>query len=409
MANALKTLFTDIATAIRETLPDIGKMSPYSYPDNIRAVAAAGGGSSDLVKYVTFMSEDGTIELYKMPVLVGDDCKDPVTRSDIETPTKESTNTQNFTYSGWSLSKGGSADSSALENITEDTIVYVSFTASVRYYTVEFYSDDALEKTVQVTYGSDATELYTPEKDGYKFNGWSVDVSNVTSNITTQAVWVIDDGIIRDDWATVAANANSYKVGDKKEVTFTYADGSTETVYYRVVAKNVEEKKDGTPGVLTFMPDNLVYNAIKLASSSSEDSGEFYSNDTLKSTLELLLAALPTDLAEIIQPVKKDIDLFTGKYQYRKLFNPSAINVKGSTSGQEFEQFPEVEYEYFSAGNTSARTKLNNNTADDYWVNTLSRITSVAIFFKYVDNGVISSESNACNESHYLLPCFCVG
>ena len=57
MANALKTLFTDIATAIRETLVDVGKMSPNSFPDRIREVAQA-GGSSDLVKYVTFMSWD---------------------------------------------------------------------------------------------------------------------------------------------------------------------------------------------------------------------------------------------------------------------------------------------------------------------------------------------------------------
>lgn len=63
MANALKTLFTDIATAIRETLPDEPSMSPYNYPDKIRKVASTGGGTRTFVYkqgYVTATSETTT-------------------------------------------------------------------------------------------------------------------------------------------------------------------------------------------------------------------------------------------------------------------------------------------------------------------------------------------------------------
>ena len=43
MANALKTLFTDIATSIRGGLPDEGTMSPYSFPGKIDEIVASMG------------------------------------------------------------------------------------------------------------------------------------------------------------------------------------------------------------------------------------------------------------------------------------------------------------------------------------------------------------------------------
>ena len=250
MANALKTLFTDIATAIRETLPDVGKMSPNSFPDRIREVAQAGGGSSDLVKYVTFMSWDGTTELFKMPVLSGDDCKDPVVHGDIETPTKESTNTQNFTYSGWALTSGESANTSALKNVTEDRVVYVSFTASVRYYTVNFYDDTTLLKTVQVTYGADASALCKPTKAGYIFKNWNPSVSNVTSDIDTYAVWEKGVAFATSTWEDIIdainkGNISSFAIGDTRTETMTLFS-SSRTVKLKIIGINHDDLADGS-------------------------------------------------------------------------------------------------------------------------------------------------------------------
>ena len=48
MANALQTLFSNIATSIRGGLPDEGAMSPYSFPEKIdEIVAQMGSGGSD--------------------------------------------------------------------------------------------------------------------------------------------------------------------------------------------------------------------------------------------------------------------------------------------------------------------------------------------------------------------------
>jgi hypothetical protein len=196
MANVLieESTLTAIGEAIRAKTGKTDLILPSDMATEIAEITG-GGGSSDLVKYVTFM--DGATELFKMPVLAGDDCKDPVSHGDIDTPTKESTNTINYAHSGWSLTNGGSADSSALKNVTEDRIVYASFAESVRYYTVRFYDDDSITllKTVETTYNSDVSS-YVPIKEGYIFKGWSVDVTNVTSDISTFAIWEVDQGWI---------------------------------------------------------------------------------------------------------------------------------------------------------------------------------------------------------------------
>ena len=131
MANALKTLFTNCADAIRETLPDVGKMSPNSFPDKIREVAQAGGGSggdtSDLVKWVTFRSGDGNDTLlYKMPVLNGDTCKDPIDSLKITIIPRYEDNNNQYLHWGWVSEIGAYEypESIILNNITEDKTVY---------------------------------------------------------------------------------------------------------------------------------------------------------------------------------------------------------------------------------------------------------------------------------------------
>ena len=64
MANALSELFTEQANAIREGLGDIGRIKPADFPARTREIVSlisSGGGSSDDVRYVTFMSDDGTV------------------------------------------------------------------------------------------------------------------------------------------------------------------------------------------------------------------------------------------------------------------------------------------------------------------------------------------------------------
>ena len=241
----------DTKTAIKEAIISKGQEVTdddtfRSYADKILAITE--GGSSDILKYVTFMSEDGTTELFKMPVISGDDCKNPISHGDIETPTKESTNTQNFDYSGWSAESGGSADTSVLENITEDKTVYASFKASTRYYTVNFYVEDVIKYTTQVTYGADASGVYTPVVDGYIFTEWVPSVSNVTEDIDTYAQLEIND---IDSWESIIRSIENgtvqdkYGIGYTKAIEITNYDGKKVSIEMELRAFDRDDLTDG--------------------------------------------------------------------------------------------------------------------------------------------------------------------
>jgi len=61
--------------------------------------------------------------------------------------------------------------------------------APVAYYTVTFLADGSVISTQEVEEGSAATAPEAPAKDGYTFTGWDKDFSNVTSNLTVNAVY----------------------------------------------------------------------------------------------------------------------------------------------------------------------------------------------------------------------------
>lgn len=308
MRNELKKLFDNIASSIRETLPNEDEMSPSSFPDKIRAVASAGGGSSSAdVRYVTFMSEDGTTELYKKPVAVGDDCVDVVAKGLLPTPSKESDNYYNYEYSGWSLTSGGNADSSALSNVTEDRVVYASYTATARLYTVRFFDGDELHSTVYVTYGK--TAECTINKVGYVLIGWEPSNEAITADTDCYAVWEEGSLLSKSTWSeindacTSGEYANLYNVGDKKLIDITLTD--------KVVSANVvligidhDDLSDGSgKAKLTFALEYPLDNKVTYRVSENNDSGKTWFD--LRGYDGSWLTRLPSDLQAVIKSVNK--------------------------------------------------------------------------------------------------------
>lgn len=159
-----------------------------------------------VVRYVTFMNDDGTVTYGQKSVLVGTDCIEPVAGGYMDAPTKESTAEHTFTFSGgWATEPNGGKDSNALKNVTEDRTVYANFIAAVRYYTVTFYDDNGTTvlNTQSIAYG--AKPSYTPSKTGYKFTGWVPEITEVTEDQSYTATWAKQESLTDYTWAQIAA------------------------------------------------------------------------------------------------------------------------------------------------------------------------------------------------------------
>ena len=96
-----------------------------------------------------------------------------------------------YTFDKWVFEDGSEL---VKTEVTEDTAVYATYTATLNKYTVTFLDEDGKElDKVTVDYGTAATtdeptkasdELYT-----YKFAGWDADTSNVVGDMTVKATY----------------------------------------------------------------------------------------------------------------------------------------------------------------------------------------------------------------------------
>lgn len=184
------TTLTGIADAIRAKTGSADAIMVSDMASRIAGISGGGsGGSVAGVHYVTFMSEDGTTELYKRAVADGDDCADPVDRGLINAPTKESTVQHDYSFVGWATTPNGAWDENALKAVTADKTVYAVFAATARYYTITYYDDDGTTvlATESLAYGS--TPSYMPTKAGYAFVAWTPAVTTVIGDKSYTATW----------------------------------------------------------------------------------------------------------------------------------------------------------------------------------------------------------------------------
>lgn len=327
--SVLSDLFQDIADAIRFKTGATDTMKPADFPTHISEIEAVSGSdelnllideiNGEIIngKLVTFIGFNGEV-LCEVSVVPSQNCPNPVTTKLIETPTKESTETEVFTFSGWSLTEGGEADSDALKNVTEDRMVYVAFTASVRYYTVNFYDGTKLLATHSVTYGG-STE-YTYSKMGYYFNEWSPAPTNITADTDCYAQWT-EASFHADSWETIMANVQSgvassiYSVGDVKEIKLTYDDGTKETITVQVVGHDVDDVSTtndhnmtiiATTALATPMPWNTKSRLWIESGNVTGYTFDGFSGSTLYTYLnKTVKQALPSALRNILKNVNK--------------------------------------------------------------------------------------------------------
>ena len=219
-----KADYTAACNAIRTKTGKADLIKSGDMEGEILGITSGGGSSAD-VRYVTFMNDDGTVELGKKAVATGDDCADPIARGVFSTPAKESTAQYTYTFYGWATTPNGAADSNSLKAVEEDRTVYANFVSAVRYYTITYYDSDGTTvlKTESLAYG--ATPSYTPTKEGSSFEKWNPDPYKVNGDASYTAQWKEKVTFSGGSWSDIAriceaGDAKKYfAVGDKKTIT----------------------------------------------------------------------------------------------------------------------------------------------------------------------------------------------
>lgn len=264
-----------------------------------------GGGASDDVRYVTFMSYDGTTEYGKKAVAVGDDCADPIARGVFDTPTRESTAQYDYSFYGWATTPNGAADANWNNAVTEDRTVYANFVAAVMYYTIRFYDGETLLESKSVAYGSTPT-IANPTKDGYSFSAWNPSITAVTGDMDYYAQWTEAITFAGSSWADIARiaeageAANYFAVGDTRNIT---CNGNTYEVEIVGIGCDTLSDGNGTVGI-SCMTTGVYANTYRYHSSNSNS--VYWENCNLRTFCnETLYNGLETGLKEVVKEVQK--------------------------------------------------------------------------------------------------------
>lgn len=311
MSKALRSLFTDQANAIREGLGDIGKITPADFPTKIREIVGmigAGGSSAD-VCYVTFKSDDGTVEYGKKAVAVGDNCADPIARGVFGKPTKESTAQFDFTHDAWATEPNGATNPDALKAVTEDRVVYATFISVLRYYTITYFDGETLHKTESLAYGS-MPSIEDPKKSGFSFIAWEPALATVTGNANYYAQWEEAVTFAGGSWEDIIKIAESgkasetFSIGDTREDT---VDGKPVT--YKIIGFNHDDLSDGSgKAPITIMAYKTAIGALFRDVSLLADVSYWENSDLRTYCNSTIFSWLQSELQAAIKAVDKKSD-----------------------------------------------------------------------------------------------------
>lgn len=397
------TTLTDIADAIREKTGSAEPMAVSDMADQIRGIT--GGGSAEGAVYVRFMNHDGTQELYKKPVFAGDHCMDPVEMGWLETPTRDPSNTQVFTYSGWAREANGDADASVLLNIAGDTTVYAAYTSATRYYTVRFFDGETLLNTMQVAYG--ATAAYTAVKHGYGFDGWQPSNENIVADTDCYAQWSETITFANGSWEQISQiceagqAAQYFIVGDTKQFT-----NGTYPFTARIIGIEYDDKTDGSgkAGITVALSPSYVTKQYNVNTAT----GFWYVSSTLCCTLRTWLQGefftdyLPSDLQAVIKTVNKVTYNSTSKTTTTApdtIFLPDRDECFGTKTYRDVEAYPGL-------ADQANRVQYDaDGNAVTWWRR--SGYQSAAGLTKANGSNAGETSTSVTAENH-VMPCFCI-
>lgn len=372
------------------------------------------GGTADGAVTVTFCNYDGT-ELFARQVFIGDDCPDPVTQGKITAPTKESSAQYNYTHSGWSLSAGGSANSAALKNITEDRTVYAAYSGETRYYTISFYDGTTLLKTEQYAYGQ--TPAYEPTKDDHGFIGWEPALTVVTGDKSYYAQWSAIVTFENASWQQIAEISESgqaaekFAIGDKKTFSLT-VNGETQTIEVQIAGFGLDnlENGDGKAGITLVSTHAHSYQRDSQYSvmGMTKSPGYAWPSSRLRTYMnDKVYNGLPESLRSVIKQVSKKCTTsqtptyqYTGDYCWTLSFGEVGLSYDNTTNID-----TEITYPIFTDDTSRIFTKAyNSSTKVSPYIRDATGSNGSCL-------GAISNKGQFGHyggASYYTVLCFCI-
>lgn len=408
------TTLAAIADAIRLKT---GKTEAIPVSDMANEISNISVDGGDVVlRYITFMSYDGTVEYGKKAVVYGDDCGDPVTFGLFDTPIRESTQQYDFTFAGWASEPNGGMNANILKDVRSNKTVYANFISTVRYYTIYFYDNDGttLLTTKSVAYGS--LPSYIPTKDGASFGGWVPELTEVTGNASYTAQWTEKVTFANSSWADIAriseaGNASEYfKVGETRTIAF-----NGESLQIAIADFNHDDLVDGSgkAGITCV----TVKAPSTLTSEWQTSKFQIYSKSLLHSNLQSWVSKLPTELQSVIKSVNKpcDSDGSSGTQTpvdvSCKLFPLSTAELGCVAAVESQYTMLGEHYPYYTAQTSGFKApkiaKNGTSTYVDYWTRSIQRPGSVRPI-KVSSSGSYGSVSSADYNAYYVPFGFCI-
>lgn len=357
---------------------------------------------------VTFYDNKGNIGNQQW-VKEHESAVEPVSNGLMYTPTKDSTEQYDYTFSGWDL------DYTSIDG--SNLVFYPAFSESLRSYWVYFYNDDRKIQESQVFYGDvpiftgNTDEIYKyigdEVSDYYEFVGWSPDPSQPITGLTYFYAQFAFNGYIEDSWEDIIAACKSgdtskYGLGGRKTLTYTLA-GVESTVEMEIVGKNHDELATADAeynggmetAALSFLPKVIGAEFKQMNNSPKEWNGVSNYNaggwelSTLRALLQgELFNAMPAELQNAIKPVKKISDRGYADPVLAEtvdlLWLPSEDELNGD--GGLYDQTVPGQGKAYPVFTTYAsRTKTRGTSSSNvaYW--TRSTGISFMHYFRYVD------------------------
>ena len=378
-----KADYTAACNAIRAKTGKADLIKSGDMEGEILGITSGGGSSAD-VRYVTFMNEDGTVELGKKAVATGDDCADPIARGVFSTPTKESTAQYTYTFYGWATTPNGAADSNWNKAVSEDRTVYANFVSAVRYYTITYYDSDGTTvlKTESLAFGS--MPSYRPSKEGHVLAGWIPAIATVTGNASYTVEWEERVSFESASWEKIKEicgnreAADYFKLGDTRVETLTHADGTTEDVTFEVVHmftgnENFLNSSNKSTISMVLMAKHVLETPYMFNDTSVTSSKDVYFYYVKLDTYikNEVVSWLPEDMKNAIASVSQSY----GGINDCKLQIPTNRMLFGYK--YDYDGYPDAPYapdmlDVFKNGRTKV-CKTANGTAVDWWLSETSK------------------------------------